>query len=139
MPAAPYVLLDAKITVNGVDLSTWIQKVTLKFSGASQDANAFGSNGWGSTLSGLKSFALTLDLLQDFTASTGLDAVIWPLFGSNTAFTVQSLSSAVSTSNPKYSGTVAVQEYAPLDGSVGDVSKTSVTWNGVGAPARATT
>lgn len=137
--ANPYVLLDVKFTLNAADMSAWVTKVTLTESAASLDTSAFGSSGWGSSIAGMKKFSITLDFLQDFTATTGLDAVLSPLVFTNQPFTVQSTSASVSTSNPKYSGTVAILGYTPFDGGIGDLSKTSVTWDGIGALTRVTT
>ena len=50
--------------------------------------------------------------------------------------------SAVNTTtaptNPQYSGNVLVNEYNPIEGAVGDLGTTSVSWPGAGALTRAT-
>ena len=58
--------------------------------------------------------------------------------GTVVAIKVRPTTAAISATNPEYSGNVLVSEYSPLDGSVGDLATTSVSWPGAGALARAT-
>ncbi|GIH27613.1 hypothetical protein Aph01nite_59230 [Acrocarpospora phusangensis] len=133
---ATFVYIDPVITINSVDLTDHITKATLKIDVEDKETTAFGS-AWKTRLGGLKEGTVELEFNQDFAASE-VDATIWPLLGSVTAITIKPTSGSTAATNPLYSGNVLVKEYAPLDGSVGDVAKTSVSWPTSGAVARAT-
>lgn len=134
---ATFVYVDAVVTINTVDLSDHITKATLKIDVEDKETTAFGGNGWKTRLGGLKEGTIELEFNQDFDTAQ-VDATIWPLIGTVTAITIKPTSGSVSASNPEYSGNVLIKEYSPLDGNVGDVAKTSVSWPTSGAVARAT-
>ena len=135
---AATVLTDAVFTINSVDLSHYVRKVTLEVSVKEEDVTAMGGNGYTAKVAGLKDYTVTVDFNQDFTAGA-VDATLWPLFAQTAPFTLKPTSSAVSTTNPQYSGTVLVSKYVPLDGSVGAVSTTSIPFSAAGPLSRATT
>ncbi len=135
---ATIVLTDAQITINSVDLSTRITKVTIKADVDDVDNTAFGGGGWKSRQGGLKEGTIDLEFNQDW-AAANVDATIWPLLGTLTTVVVKPTSGAVSATNPSYTASCLVKEFAPIDGSVGDLAKTSVSWPVSGAVARATT
>jgi len=134
---AEFVYLDASITINGVDLSNLFSKATLKIDVEDKESTTFGA-GWKRRVGGLKDGSVELEFNQDFAASK-IDDTFWPLLGTVVPFTIKPTSAATGTTNPQYAGTVLVKEYSPLDGSVGDLSKNSVTWPTSGAVTRATT
>jgi hypothetical protein len=138
MTAAPYVLLDASVTLNAVDLSLWGNKLTFGVAANEVNADAFGSNGWGTSLAGIKKWTVSIDFEQDFTATSGLNAILWPLLATNFPIVIKPTSAAVSTSNPKWSGTVSMLTYSPLDASIGALSTTTVNLTGQGILAMAT-
>jgi hypothetical protein len=127
---ATFVLTDAVVTVNAVDLSDWCTEVTINVEVDDQEDTAFGDT-YRSRLGGLRDLTIDLGFNSDFAAGA-VDATIWPLVGTTTAITVKATSAATSATNPLYSATVLVNEYSPLDGSVGDLSTTSVSWPGAG-------
>lgn len=134
---AKTVLTDASITIGGVDLSDHIEQVAFSVDVDEPESTAFGGNGWRSKEPGLKEGSISLTFHQDFAASE-VDATIWPLIGTKAAFVIKPTSGAVTATNPSYSGNVIVGTYSPLDGSIGDLSKTSATWGVDGAITRAT-
>ena len=127
---ASFALTDASIVLNGVNISPFCTSVTVSTEVDEQEDTAFG-DAWRSRIAGLRDFTLDLDLNGDFAASA-VDATIWPLLGATTTVVIKPTSAAVSATNPSYTGTVLVKEYSPLDGSVGDLSTTSVSWPGAG-------
>jgi len=131
-----FVLTDASITVNSVDLSDWVTSVTISVEVDEQEDTAMGDT-YRSRLGGLKDWTLDLDFNADFAASA-IDQTIWPLLGTNTAVVIKPTSAAVGSTNPTYSGSVLVTEYSPVDGGVGDLATTSVSWPGNGTLTRAT-
>lgn len=133
---ASLVLTDAVVTVNAVDLSDFVTSVTISIEVDDQEDTAMGDS-YRSRVPGLKEFSVDIDFNTDFAASA-VDATIWPLVGTVTAVTVKPTSAATAATNPLYSGNVLVTEYSPLDGGVGDLSTTSVSWPSAGALSRAT-
>ena len=120
------VLTNPQIVINGVDLSNHIDTVTIEETFADVDTTAFGSTSK-TRIAGLGDHKVTLNFQQDYAASS-VDATIYPLIGTTTSFNVKPLNAATSTTNPAYSGTVLVTDWKPLDGKVGALAMSSVTW-----------
>lgn len=133
---ATFVYTDAEVTLNSVDISDHVTKATLKIEVDEQESTAMGAT-YKSRKGGLKDGSVELELNQDF-ATSSIDDTIWPILGTNVSFTIKPTSSATSATNPVYSGEVLIKEYTPLDGNVGDLAKTSVTWPTSGTVNRAT-
>lgn len=135
---AAIVLTDCVFTLNAVNLTTYCTSVSLSVEADDQETTAFGGNGYKSLVGGLKEFTVKVEFFQDF-GSGAVDQTIFPLLGTVVPFTLKATSSAISTTNPEYQGSVLISEYSPLDGDVGDVSTTSASWPGSGALVRDTT
>jgi predicted secreted protein len=135
---AVYAATDHKITLNGTNLSSVLQSVSLDLSADEIETTAFGS-GWRSRIAGLKSGSVTLNFFQDFGA-TSVDATIAPLFtaGSFGTVVVTPTSSATSATNPAWTAVCLVSQYQPFSASVGDIATLSVTWQTSGTVSRAT-
>jgi len=123
---AKFVALDYDIKINSVDFSTSIAAVTFDITTAEQEVTAFGDT-FVQRISGLKDASISLDFHQDF-GSSSVDATLYPLLGSNATVTVIPNGTAVSATNPSYTGVFLVTEYSPLASSVGDLSTLSVSW-----------
>jgi hypothetical protein len=102
------------------------------------ETTAFGDAGRTRT-GGLQDSSITLDFHQDF-ASGDVDATIAPLVGGTASFDIAPFGTAVGAAGtaPRYTGTVLLTEWTPLNGSVGDLSTASVTWPVSGVVARGT-
>lgn len=135
---AIFSFLDCRLEINSVVASTWAKKVTLDVEVEDLDSTTFGGGGWKSLLGGLKSGTVSVDLNQDFAASQ-VDATLWPLLGTLFTVKIRPTSSAISTTNPEFSGSCLLTKYSPLDGSVGDLAATSIDIPTSGTWARATT
>ncbi len=134
---AKSVMLASVILINGTDLSAYCSRIELSVEAESKDTTTFGSGGWHEELSGIKSGSLALTFKQDV-AAAALDSILWPLFGTTPTFEVRMNSGAVGASNPKFTGTLNMRQYAPISGSVGDVAETGgLTWPVTGAITRA--
>lgn len=136
---ARIVLTDAKVTINGVNLSDHIASITLNESADVVETTAF-SNTAKTRVAGLRDNSVTLEFHQDF-ASSSVEATIngaSSLVGTVTAIVVQPTSSSVSATNPTYSFNALVSEWTPLSGGVGELSTASVTWPISGAITKAT-
>jgi hypothetical protein len=120
------VATNYNIKINGDDFSSAIAAVTFEISAAEQETTAFG-NTFVQRISGLKDASVSLDFHQDFGAGS-VDETLFPLLGSNATVTVIPNGSAVSATNPSYSGVFLCTEYSPLASSVGDLATLSVSW-----------
>jgi hypothetical protein len=133
---ARIVLTDAKVTVNGVNLSDHIASVSLSRSDDVIETSAFASTAAKTRVAGLQDNSVTLEFHQDF-ATSNVEATIYPLLGSTTTIVV-SPTSTVSATSPSYSFTALVSEWTPLNGGVGELATASVTWPISGAITKAT-
>lgn len=130
------VLLAEFISIGGTDLSTYATKAELAVEVEEKDVTTYGSLGWKEVLGGLKSGNLGLEFKQDF-ATTKLDSIMWPLLGTVVAFEARADQAVVGVSNPKYTGSVLIKAWNPIQGKVGDEASTSVTYPTSGAVTRA--
>src|SRR3954464_7063199 len=119
---AKQVLLASYIALGGTDLSTYCSKIELTLEGESKDSTTFGSGGWHEELSGIKSASLALTFKQDV-AAAAIDSIMFPLFGTVVTFETRASSTSVSTSNPKYTGSINIKQWNPIAGGVGDVAE----------------
>ena len=135
---ARIVLTDAYVVVNSVDLSDHINSVEIAQSFDSVETTAFGDAGRTRT-GGLEDSSVTLSFHQDFAAAS-VDATIAPLVGGTASFEIRAVgtATAVSATNPKYTGTVLVTEWNPISGGVGELSTADVTWPVSGQVTRGT-
>lgn len=131
------VLTSEYVALNGTDYSDYVRKAELKVEVDEKDVTTFGSAGWNETLGGLKSGELSIEFLNDF-ADNALDEVMWGILGTVVTFEVRPTSSAVGTSNPKYTGSVLINGWNPITGGVGDEASVTVSFPATGAVSRAT-
>ena len=124
---AKFVATNYNVKINGADFSSAIAALTWDISSAEQEVTAFGDT-FVQRIAGLKDASVTLDWHQDFAASGGVDSVIFPLLGTGATVTVIPNGTAVSSSNPSFSGVFLVTEYSPLASSVGDLATFSTSW-----------
>jgi hypothetical protein len=133
---ARIVLTDVGVVLGGVDLSDFIASVEIGQNFDEVETTAFGDGGR-TRVAGLEDSSITLSFHQDFDTSS-VDATIAPLVGGTTSFDIGPFGTAVAASGtaPRYTGTVLVTEWTPLNGSVGDLSTADVTWPVSGKIAR---
>jgi len=124
---AKSILTDVKVSINGTTFSTQVKQVELTVQADDKEVTAFG-DAWKTHIAGLKSGSVKLDFFQDYTATTGLEAILWPLLGTLATVVVSPTSGTVSAGNPNYTFTALVTTVTPLTGAVGDVATESVTW-----------
>jgi hypothetical protein len=139
---AKFVLTDVKTTINGVNFSDHLASVTIDLTADEVETTSFGGSGFRTRVGGLKDGSITLSFHNDFgtSGSDAVDATIWSLFNTAATVVVTPSSSAVSASNPSYSGLFLVSQVNPVSGSVGDLATRDVTWPtaGTGGITRAT-
>ena len=133
---AKFIATDYKVTINGGTVSSSLASVELPIEVDEQETTAFGSS-WRTRIAGLKSGSITLEFHQDFAAGA-IDSILYPLLGTNATVVVTPTSTAVSASNPSYTGVFVVTSYTPYASTVGDLATLSVTWPLTGELTRAT-
>lgn len=133
---AKMVLTSTFLSLNGVDRSNNVRKAELVIEVEEKDVTTYGSLGWKEHLGGLKAGTLSIEFITDFAASA-LDSTMWALLGTVTTFAVRPTSSAVGAGNPSYSGSVLINAWNPIEGSVGDEATVSVSYPTSGVVTRA--
>ncbi|MGW6142171.1 hypothetical protein [Streptomyces sp. NPDC055140] len=131
------VLLAQYVSINGVDLSDSTRKAELSTEVEEKEVTNYASLGWKELLGGLKSAELGLEFLQDV-AATKIDSIMWPLLGTVVPFEVRLSNAVAGVSNPKYTGSILINGWNPIEGSVGDEASVSVGYPTSGAVTRAT-
>ena len=133
---AVFALTSEYTALNGSDRSADIKSSVLTVDVAELDTTDFASSGWTEVIGGLKSGTLAIEF-QDDVAASAIDSILWPLLGTVVTFEVRGTSSAVGTSNPKYTGSVLITQ-ASIGGAVGELATKSLTFPTTGAVTRAT-
>jgi hypothetical protein len=132
---AVFMVSSEYVAIAGVDQSANFKSATLAVDAAQLDTTDFASAGWTEVIGGLKSGTLTLSV-QDDMADGAIDDDLWALLGTVVTFEIRPTSSAVGTSNPKYTGSVLVTSHS-IGGDVGSLAMKSLTWPTSGAITRA--
>lgn len=130
------VLLAQFVSLAGNDLSSYTRKGEVSVEVEDKDVTTYASLGWKEVLGGLKSGELNVEFLQDV-AATKIDSIMWPLLGTVVPFVVRLDNAPVSASNPQYSGSVLINGWNPIEGSVGDEASVSLGFPTSGAVTRA--
>lgn len=131
------VLLDAQFSVANNDLTNWTSKIELSDEFEAKGTTTFGSGGAEENKGGLEKFEASATFKQDYD-DNALDDIMWALRRSVVTFATRAMATAVTASNPQYAGSVLINKWVPIAGSVGDVGEVEVTWPGSGPLARVT-
>lgn len=125
---AKVVLRNVSLTVNAVDLSNRASSVTINMESDDVDLTSFGSVMKEHAI-GLGDGSIDVDFFQDFAAAS-VDATLYPIYIAKlpVPVVIKPDAAAVSPTNPSYTMQGLLMSYTPLDGSVGDASSMSVTF-----------
>ena len=135
---AKQVATNVVVKIGGVDLSAFVSNVSLSSSADAIEVTSFSSAGARERVSGLKDNSVTIDFMQDY-AAAAVEATVYPLIGSTAiSFEILPNGTAVSATNPKYTGSLIVVDWTPVAGAVGELLTASVTWPITGAITKAT-
>jgi hypothetical protein len=127
---AVFVLKDASLVVNTVDLSAYVSSITLDYAVDAIAADGMAATNGHVFLGGLQNNSLAVTLNQDFAAST-VAATLDALVGTTTTVVIKPTSAAVGATNPTYTISNAfLAATQPVNGSVGDLAQMSVTFQG---------
>jgi hypothetical protein len=138
---ATYVITAQHLTMNSVDLTSYVRSCTLELNADTAEFSNMASAGAREYKIGLKSGTLNVELNQDYANSaSATDQAVWGMFntGTNVTFEVRPTSAGVGLTNPKYTGSVVPVNYPAVGGSVGDAAIVSLSWPTSGAVSRAT-
>ena len=133
---ATFMLNNASVTINSVDLSSYVTSVTLSQSADNLEDTAMGDTSR-SYIGGLKSGTVDIEFNADFAASK-TEATIFPLVGTSTAVVIKPVAASVAATNPSYTFNAIVTSWDTLIGSVGEIATHSVSWPITGAITKAT-
>lgn len=133
---AAFALTDPVITFGGTNISSYVKSVTVSVEANELDISNFTSAGWTQVAAGMKSGSMQITVNDSMTVSE-IDQILWTALWTSVAVTIKAQNSAVTTSNPLYSGSVLVKEWN-FGGGVGDLAEKSVTYPLNGALTRAT-
>lgn len=125
--------LDAEVTVNSVDLSSFVRSVTLDVNNEILDATAMGDT-TRVKIAGMKDWSASVEFYQSYYTAE-VDATLWPLNDNGTSFTLTVMpnkTAGVSATNPKYTGSVILPTYQPIAGAHNDVLASTVTFESNG-------
>ncbi len=131
------VLLDAVLSIANNNLQDYCAKLELSDEFEAKGTTTFGSGGAEENLGGLEKFEASIQFKQDYD-DNALDEIMWALRRQVVTFSARAKESAVSASNPQYSGSILINKWVPIAGSVGDVAEVDVSFPGAGQLARAT-
>lgn len=132
----PYMNNDLAITINSIDVSSFVTSGTWEEQYDELETTAMGDTRR-TMIGGLGSGSISLELHQSFAASETY-ATIDALAGTVTTVSFTPTSDAVAATNPKKSVSVLVTQMPFVAGAVGDLSTISVTWPMTGAVTTAT-
>lgn len=132
---AIFVLKNASVTINSVDLSDYVTSVTLNYEIEAVESTAMGGNR--SYIGGLQNNSISVALNQDF-AATKTEATIFPLVGTQTTVVIKAEDAAKSATNPEYTVTgTYLAASQPVQGAVGELAAMTLEFTG-GTLAKAT-
>ena len=133
---AAFMLNNASVTINSVDLSDHVTSVTFTEEADQLETTAMGDDN--RTMIGvLKSGTIDLEFNQDL-ASTDVQATVRALLGTVTTLVVKNIASAAATTNPQWTFSALVTEWPAIHGTVGERATASVSWPITGAVVQAT-
>lgn len=132
---ATRVFTNAKLEVNGVDLSSHTESVTLNYASEMQDETAMGDD-TRIRKGGLKDWSVDATFHQDYAASA-VDATLFSVVGTTVCVELRPQNICSTSINPIYSGIAVIESYNPLGGSVGDLLDAPVTFQSASSLNRA--
>ncbi len=135
-----YVLISTSTAIGTRDMSNRVTKVTLERDGDEHDDTVMGMSAH-SRVIGLETWNFNMGMIQSFSTTDGgenTNTILKELYNTSKAgnkflVTVRKHSTQLlGTANPTWSGLCVLKNYNPLDGEVGDLLKTDVSFLGSG-------
>ena len=130
---AIYVNKDVQVSVNSIDLTTYVTNVDFVQAVDQVESTAMSASSTNGHqyIGGLQNNSLTISFNQDFSASK-VHATLTALVGTQTTVTVKHDSAATGVTNPILTlSNTTMTEYHPVTGAVGDLATVgAITFNG---------
>ncbi len=136
---AVHVFSNPYFSLNAVDLSAYVRQIAINLKKDQVENTAASSSAVKTYLIGLEDDDIQVTLNQDYAADK-VDATLWAAWNGGTAVTaiIKPVNTSTATTNPKYTISVLVPEYSPVNGQIGANHETQITLKATGAAARAT-
>ena len=123
---AVFVFTDASVTINTVDLSTYVTSCTLTYEKDSVETTAMQGGGGHQFIGGLQNLSIAIEFNNDEATGKTL-ATLWSAVGSGSNSLVIKNTSTGAT----FTGSnMFLASSTPVNGAVGEISKQSVTFTG---------
>ena len=132
---ATLVYTNAKLEINGVNLSSHASEVSLNYASETVDETAMGDD-TRINKGGLKTWSIDVTFHQDF-AAAAVDATLFSLVGTTVCVEIRPQNICSTVINPEYSGIGLIESYNPVGGSVGSLLDAPVTIQSAGSLSRA--
>ena len=124
---ADFVLKNAYVSINSVDLSDHVRSLTLTYESESVDNTAMGDTTH-SFIAGLLDLTFTVEFYEDH-ASSKVQQTLFPLIGAAAfACAVRPVNTTIAATNPEYQFNAIIESYPLVAGSVGEMAMASVTF-----------
>lgn len=120
--------------VNGFDLSSYADQVTVNYGSEMQDITTFGLQ-TRTFKGGLKTWSINVNFKYD-NSTAGPEASLFALVGTTSCVEVRPVNACTSVNNPSYSG-IATLDGIPQQGQVGTVITIASNFVASGALSRA--
>jgi hypothetical protein len=122
---AIFVLTDASVTINTVNLSTYVTSVTVNYEKDSIETTSMGATGHVFT-GGLQNNSVTLEIQNDEAVAKTMETLFAATgSGTNSLVIKNTTSGAIFTCSNMF-----LQASTPVSGSIGELSMQSVTFTG---------
>lgn len=131
------VLTDAFFSWNAVDLSDHVKSVTIDYSAELLDDTVMGDD-TRSRMGGLKDWSVSVEFFQDEDAAKVAQTFFADIGVARVLIIRPKKASAVSSTNPNYTGTGILESMPLVSGEVGAISMTTVEIKAAGTLSRAT-
>jgi len=140
---AVQIIKNPMIILNGGTVSSSATQCSISVEWDDVETTSFDSAtaGWRTRIQGLGSGTFDVEWNQDY-ANGAIDSIVWALAtaaaGTASVEVRPASTAAAGTSNPKYTFSVVLTGWNPIDSAVGDLATVSTSWPITGAVTRAT-
>jgi L,D-peptidoglycan transpeptidase YkuD (ErfK/YbiS/YcfS/YnhG family) len=125
---AVFAFTDASVTINTINLSTFVTSVTVNYEKDSVETTAMGATGHVMT-GGLQNLSVAVEFNNDQAAASVLETLYSAVGSGANTLVIKNLSTG--TPNPTFTISNAfLAASTPVNGAVGELSKQSVTFTG---------
>ena len=136
MAAGSVAFQNARVIVNGTDLSAYIRELGVNISAEALEDSAMGDT-YRSRIGGPRDWAVSMAFNQDFIANGPHDIVIDAL-GTSACIEIRPFNACSTASNPDISGIGILTSFDPIAGSWGTLLTAPIQFMGKGAPTFST-